>query len=491
MAEAPRTSFEVLRDGVRAVLLLRPRGNPTLPGPATFVSMLACYALVELLIGACTAEPPRALSVWGINTLLADALLTLVAAWLMVLMSGRSGILWGAASTMLAATAAISLLIQWPLDLLALRMFEDGRFIEANLLVWIQQIWWLPALFTLARWLCPQHFGIRLAAALLAFVVSALPWQWLPAVPLVEQDYAALEAQNPTDLDGDGIVDSGFENDPAVISFDPERLMFDQPRLLQAAIATLKPRTPGQTNLFVLAFAGDGSENVFHNEVEYAAELFAKRFAAEGHVLVLDNNPASIENRPLASLTNLELALQAIAQRMDPTEDILLIYLTTHGSKEHQLLVQLDPLPLNQVLPEDIAAALQTTPSIRWKVLIVNACFSGGFIETLHDDSSLVITSARTDRTSFGCGTQSEITYFGRAFLTEALNQTTSIPTAFAQAATSITQWEKDANIETHSEPQIASSRSIEAKLEAWSRGLPAHPAIPFEPAGTGNGNLE
>jgi hypothetical protein len=55
-------------------------------------------------------------------------------------------------------------------------------------------------------------------------------------------------------------------------------------------------------------------------------------------------------------------------------------------------------------------------------VLVINACYSGGFIETLRDDSSMVITSARTDRTSFGCGTQSEITYFGRAFLSEALN---------------------------------------------------------------------
>mgnify|MGYP000964042391 CR=1 FL=1 len=50
-------------------------------------------------------------------------------------------------------------------------------------------------------------------------------------------------------------------------------------------------------------------------------------------------------------------------------------------------------------------------------------------------------------------------------------------------------QWEKDAGIETHSEPQLASSGSIEAKLESWSRSLPAHPPIPFAPAdGAGNG---
>lgn len=487
MTELLRSSLRALLDGVRAVLLLRPRGNPARPTPAVFVAVLVCYALVSLLISACTSEPPRTLYAWGISTLLTDAMLTLIAAWLMVLISGRQDIVWGAAATTLAATTAISLLIQWPLDALAMRLFEDGRYIEATVLTHISTYWWLPALFTIARWLCPPRFGIRLAAALAAFAVSALPWNWIPAVPLIDQDYEALTPEEPIDGSYDGIVGSGFESDAAAISFDPERLMFEQPRLLDAAIATLKPRTAGKTNLFVLAFGGDGSENVFHNEVDYAKKLFSQRFDADGHVLVLDNNPASIENRPLASLTNLELAMQALAERMDPTEDILLVYLTSHGSKDHHLLTQLDPLPLNQILPEDIADALKTTPAIRWKVLIVNACYSGGFVESLHDDSTMVITSARTDRTSFGCGAESEITYFGRALMVDALNQTLSIPDAFAQAKSDVAARESEESIETPSEPQIASSRSIEAKLDAWSHGLPAHAPIPFEPEKIGN----
>jgi hypothetical protein len=115
-------------------------------------------------------------------------------------------------------------------------------------------------------------------------------------------------------------------------------------------------------------------------------------------------------------------------------------------------------------------------------VLVVNACYSGGFVDALRDDSTMVITSAREDRTSFGCGSDSDITYFGKAFLAEALNATTSIPEAFAQAKKSVDAWET-ADKEEHSEPQIASTRSIEAKLETWRRALKPAPPVPFRPA--------
>ena len=118
---------------------------------------------------------------------------------------------------------------------------------------------------------------------------------------------------------------------------------------------------------------------------------------------------------------------------------------------------------------------------MRWKVVVVNACYSGGFVDALRDDSTLVITSARADRTSFGCGADSDITYFGKAFLAEALNRTTSIPDAFAHAKKSVAEWE-DRDKEEHSEPQIATTRSIEAKLEAWERALKPGP-VPFSPA--------
>ena len=103
----------------------------------------------------------------------------------------------------------------------------------------------------------------------------------------------------------------------------------------------------------------------------------------------------------------------------------------------------------------------------------------------LRDDSTMVITAARSDRTSFGCGSDSQITWFGKAFLADALNETTSFLEAFEKAKGYVVEWEVREHEAQSSEPQIASSRSIEAKLEKWSRGLPASKPIPFSPTVT------
>ena len=288
------------------------------------------------------------------------------------------------AAIALAATAATSLLIQWPLQVAAMWVHTAGNTGIAIALIWLSQAWWLFVLIALARWLHPRSLPLNLLAAALAFAVSAVPWWWIPGSPVIVQDQVALaESANAGTVD-EGSAQVGFDADAVDddIAFDPEQLMFDQPQLLGSAIGALQPRTPGKTNLYVVAFAGDGAENVFRNEVEYAAQLFAQRFDAEGHILVLENNPASIVTRPLATLTNLRIALAAIAEEMVPSEDILLVYLTSHGSEDHALYVALDPLPLNQIFPDDLAEALRTTPSMRWKVIVVNACYSGGFIES-------------------------------------------------------------------------------------------------------------
>ncbi|HET9034100.1 MAG TPA: C13 family peptidase [Dokdonella sp.] len=477
-------SASMIGNGFRITFLRRPRGNPVLAGANAFVASLLFYLLIEILSAAIQADPPRMFVSWGFSTLLADSTLTLVAAWLLVRISGRIQIVWAVAAIALAATAATSLLIHWPLQAAALHLFRGGNDGAALALTWLSQAWWLFVLIALARWLMPKHLPKALLAAALAFAVSAMPWWWMPGAPLIMHDQAAAQ-QMIQDAAGDTISGSGFdlESTEEGASFDPERLMFDQPQLLGSAIAALHPRTPGKTNLYVVAFAGDGNENVFRNEAEYVEKLFSERFGADGHMIILENNPASIDSRPLATLTNLRLSLDAIAERMDPAEDILLLYLTSHGSHDHQLYVALDPLPLNQITPEDLADALNTTPPMRWKVIIVNACFSGGFIDALRDDSSMVITAARSDRSSFGCGSESEITYFGNAFLADALNETTSITEAFAKAKATVAEWEARDDVEEPSEPQIASSPGIEAKLDAWREGLPAHAPVPFTPA--------
>ncbi len=261
----------------------------------------------------------------------------------------------------------------------------------------------------------------------------------------------------------------------------PEQVLYAQPRMLRDAIARLSPRVPGQPNLYLLTFAGDGSEDVFRNEAEYAARMFTQRFGPATHALVLENNPASLATHPLATWSNLEAALDALAHTMDPAQDILLLYVTSHGSEDHNLLIDMDPLPLDGMGANDLADILHTRP-FQWKVVVINACYSGGFLPPLRGAGTLVLTAARADRSSFGCGSDSDITYFGRAWLVDGLNHTDDFVAAFAQARADIQQWEQRDGL-IASEPQIAIGRGIATQLARWREGIPPAPSLPFTPA--------
>lgn len=260
----------------------------------------------------------------------------------------------------------------------------------------------------------------------------------------------------------------------------PEQVIYAQRGLLDREIAQLRPRTSGKVNLYAIVFAGDGSQNVFRNEAEYFDKLVSERLGAKGHVLVLENNPASLSTRPLATWTNLEDALDGVATKMNLTQDILLLYFTTHGSEDHTLLVDMNPLPLDQISATDLPGILAGHP-FKYKVVIVNACYSGGFIPPLKGADSMIITAARSDRSSFGCGEQSELTWFGHAFLVDALNRTANFQQAFRLALTQVAAWEKRDNYQA-SDPQISVGPGITAQLAKWRNGFKPGPMVPFAP---------
>ncbi|MDR3416992.1 MAG: C13 family peptidase [Nevskia sp.] len=82
-----------------------------------------------------------------------------------------------------------------------------------------------------------------------------------------------------------------------------------------------------------------------------------------------------------------------------------------------------------------------------------------------------MLTAARADRTSFGCSDDADFTYFGRAYLQQALNRTASFTDAFFTARGLVRQWETRHH-EQHSEPQMAKGALIGAKLEQWQATL-------------------
>lgn len=326
--------------------------------------------------------------------------------------------------------------------------------------------------------------------ALLAFVLGALAMWLLPVrwtrAPMMHLTPVAVHQAAPaasTAPQDDGEAATAPADDWPEQAPTPEQVLYAQPKLLHSALASMGSRVPGQPNLYLLAFAGDGSEDVFHNEAEYAATLFTHRFGPSAHALVLENHPATLATHPLATWSNLEAALDGLAQVMKPDQDILLLYLTTHGSEDHTLLVDMDPLPLDQIGAPDLGAILKARP-FKWKVVVVNACYSGGFVPPLRGAGTLVLTAARSDRSSFGCGSDSDATYFGRAWLIDALNRTPDFIAAFRQASAEIDAWERQDHL-LPSQPQIDQGTGIAAQLARWRERVRPGAPVPFAPATT------
>lgn len=321
----------------------------------------------------------------------------------------------------------------------------------------------------------------RLLAAvfLLTFAAGALTAALLMRHRMPrQQTHAAVATPAPIALAPGSANDDAAGDDWPDDADTPEQVIYAQPQMLRRAVGGLTPRVAGKPNLYFIGFAGDAEEDVFLNEAAYARTVFAKRFDDAGHELLLVNNPATLSRYPLATLTNLEAAVEAVAEKMDRDNDILFLLLTSHGTEDHLLYVAMDPLPLDSIAPEDLADIFAKA-KIRYKVIVISACYSGGFIDALKDDTTMIVTAARADRSSFGCGTDSDITDFGRAFLVDGLNHNDTVTGAYAEASKLVDQWETRSH-EEHSQPQLVTTPRIEAQLKRWRDGIKIGPPVPF-----------
>jgi hypothetical protein len=242
-----------------------------------------------------------------------------------------------------------------------------------------------------------------------------------------------------------------------------EEAFYEQPRVLERELNAVQPGRKGVIDVFFIGVAGYGSQDVFMREVDAVARLFRERFGAEGRTIRLVNNPKTALDTPIASTTSLREALRRVAAAMDLDEDVLVLFLTSHGSEDQRFSLELWPLRLRSLTPAALRAALDES-GIRNRVIVVSACYSGGFVDALRDDNTLVITAAAAHRNSFGCTNEAQWTYFGRAYFDEALRKTHSFAKAFEMAKPVIAEREKKESFDP-SEPQMAMGAGIAAKL--------------------------
>jgi hypothetical protein len=461
--EFPRT----LIDALRLAVLQRPSIRWRRIGPDQFWLAVGVLLAVNWVEAFLSVPAPRQFDLDALRGLSFFILLALLVSWACCVRLQRPALFWPLATLVLLIETVVGTFVL-VFDNTALDWLLPNRDPDHDrpaLLLWLA--WTLLAIRRLFDHLEPQRGWPQRSLAALAVTAAITRPAWFI-------DRGSFFYPADWDTPPEPLVAA------PVLDIEPEELMAAQPARLAGALDQLAPQQPGVVDLYVLAFGSDGSERVFRNETLYARALFERRFGAAGRVLALSNDPELAHGLPLATRSNLGTAIAGIAARMDPAEDVLLLFMTSHGSESHEFQVTLDPLPLAQIDPDWLAQALDDS-GLAHRVVALSACYSGGFLPALANPQTLVFTAARADRPSFGCGPDSDITFFGRAWLAEALNETPDFVDAFERAKVAIARREKAAGYDP-SEPQVARSTAVEAQLARWREGVAAGPPVTFEP---------
>ncbi len=297
----------------------------------------------------------------------------------------------------------------------------------------------LRAAVVCGGWRRPQvYFGAAAVSAMTAIAFFVLPraevWQAPPA-----------------------------DEEPAEALTD-ERVFHLQGQLIERALAAIERGRPGVAELYFVGFAPDAGQDVFLREMRFVRRLFDERFGTAGRSIALASSHTALDELPIASATNLARALARVGEAMNADEDVLFLFLTAHGDQAHHLSASQPPLQLAQLTPTALARMLQDA-GVKWRVIVVSACYAGGFIEPLRDDNSIVITAAAPDRSSFGCEAGRDFTYFGEAYFRDALAKTRSFTVAFELAKEIVAKKEGEEKL-TPSLPQMWAGPAIRDRLK-------------------------
>ena len=438
---------ENLRAGTRLAFFRRVQPHDFVATPEAFITLVVLTLLLLLALG---------ITAIGINGQfnyheLPRALLFVPLLLLFGVVAARAAEDRALLLALPVALAAASLVAYLVCGIVALLMIQKVIVAGAKHWQWLfyfQVAWW-AAIIMVASWRLAPALSRRTAGvSMLGVALLVAPGIWYPRNHL----WIPAEA-----------TETRNEVNEKYFALADEKGFYAQHDALQRALSALLPERPGIIDLYTLTAGLYASEDVFMKEVKFIDALMRQRFDAEGRSLVLVNNPKTVHELPLATATSLSAALKHIGGLMNREEDVLVLYVSSHGSDKHDLSVDFWPLRLKPINPAALKRALDAS-QIKWKVLVVSACYSGGFVAPLQDENTLIITASSATKTSFGCGNESDATYLAKALFDEALRKTYSFETAFAQARETILRREQTEKHEP-SDPQIFVGAAIRERL--------------------------
>lgn len=151
--------------------------------------------------------------------------------------------------------------------------------------------------------------------------------------------------------------------------------------------------------------AGDDSISAFDNARHTVQGLFESRGVLPANMIQLSRE-ASQQTGGVrdTSVENFAAAMNELA--IGPNDGCL-IHMTSHGNQQGFYITGRDNLS-----PTDLDQILDDACGDRPTVVLISACYSGVFIPPSEAPNRIILTAASADRSSFGCGTEDEYTYW-------------------------------------------------------------------------------
>jgi len=222
--------------------------------------------------------------------------------------------------------------------------------------------------------------------------------------------------------------------------------------LLQAVAGRAAAESPF-SGWGAVVIAGDwkgsrgGPTEAFDNaRRDVAAELVRIGFSP-GNIVQYSVRPERYAREKPAK-SDIRAIFEGMSQLSARTPDGCLVYLTSHGLPQGVVVDQ-------AILPPGILSAmLDRTCGARPTIAVISACFSGVFVPELGAANRMVMTAARPDRTSFGCGESNRYPFFDECFLQSAPTAR-DFPGLAERVRTCVAEREIVEKVSPPSEPQI------------------------------------
>ena len=203
---------------------------------------------------------------------------------------------------------------------------------------------------------------------------------------------------------------------------------------------------------------------VFDNGRRDLGKAFAKIGFAPANML--EYSVDYDEGTQHASVPEIAAGLHATAAK---AQGGCLMYFTSHGTPQGMVIG--DAILTPNQMRDMVGSACGERPT----VVVMSACYSGLFVASLQGPNRIVMTAARPDRTSFGCGEMDHYTFFDDCFL-RAMPMAGDFPGLGSLVQQCVAEREVQMKATQPSEPQVNVGPNMVFTLR-WRDTPPVLPA--------------